>query len=229
MRAVLWYGLRYASRLWSVSELRDMAFDGGLERWLSASSHHQVIVDRAHFALTYAAGVLALDRLTRHEAEKLNEIPEHDGCGCVEAPAGAGKTFVVVLVLGSRGGFFWGQGWAGALLHVLHSELPGHSMFLGAGRRALWQWVMLVGWRMAHWMAWLVLGPVAGLVAGWEAGRTYLWRVCWLLFMAMIGFACCCVRLLPNVAPITPSRYYLPWLALLAAGHAYDVAAFCLL
>ncbi|KOO40685.1 hypothetical protein Ctob_013059 [Chrysochromulina tobinii] len=112
-------------------QLRDLALTGApsiLEKELSSAlldgRRYEVSVDRAQFALSYEESVLSLDKLTVHQKEKLRECygtaesnPLHrllrrsqelfDGTATpsyihVEAPAGAGKTFVALNYLLSR-------------------------------------------------------------------------------------------------------------------------------
>ena len=52
-------------------------------------------VDRVHFARTYEASVLSLNKLTPHQTEKLTQCLSADLVH-LRAPAGAGKTFVAL-------------------------------------------------------------------------------------------------------------------------------------
>lgn len=69
----------------------------------------EVAVDTSHFAEMYDVSVLCLEKLTSHQREKLAECTasEHRRLH-VQAPAGAGKTFVALqymqqVLLGERG------------------------------------------------------------------------------------------------------------------------------
>ena len=91
-------------------QLRDLALTGTLDKKLSTAlldgHRYKVSVDRAQFALLYEESVLSLDKLTKHQREKLRECYGTDGTATpyihVEAPAGAGKTFVALNYLLSR-------------------------------------------------------------------------------------------------------------------------------
>ena len=73
----------------------------------------RVRLDRSRFAQSYEASSFALDKLTRHQLAKLDEIMLRDRVH-LRAPAGAGKTFVALHRI---------------LCHLLDEGSSGHVLF----------------------------------------------------------------------------------------------------
>ena len=101
-------------------ELRDAVLTGTLEQTLSRGQlqgkSYQLSVDRSQFATAYEASVLSMDKLTPHQLLKLQECMKSgkDHYVHLQAPAGAGKTFVAL----------------NRLLELLHSEREARVLFV---------------------------------------------------------------------------------------------------
>ena len=101
-------------------ELRDAVLTGTLEQTLSRGQlqgkSYQLSVDRSQFATAYEASVLSMDKLTPHQLLKLQECMKSgkDHYVHLQAPAGAGKTFVAL----------------NRLLELLHLEREARVLFV---------------------------------------------------------------------------------------------------
>ena len=86
-------------------ELRDAVLTGTLEETLSHTPirmrtqrrkvNVDVSIDHSQFAAVYEGSVLSMDSLTPHQLEKMKECLDADYVH-LQAPAGAGKTFVAL-------------------------------------------------------------------------------------------------------------------------------------
>ena len=56
-------------------------------------------VDHSHFAEIYESSILQLNKLTPHQRERLDMVRQSETDVHIQAPAGAGKTFVAVEFL----------------------------------------------------------------------------------------------------------------------------------
>ena len=96
--------VRIAIDIAFLHELRDTIFDGSLEHKFRNEAlvdrdgdevRVEVTVDQSQFLLMYEKSVLEMDELTKHQKEALAECRKNkDAHLHIEAPAGAGKTFV---------------------------------------------------------------------------------------------------------------------------------------
>eukprot|EP01045_Picozoa_sp_COSAG04_P005671 COSAG04_NODE_266_length_18562_cov_11.848995_10_plen_2111_part_00 len=76
-----------------LDSLRDAPREDGMD---SAGALAAVDVDASHFAERYEEAILQLNKLTPHQREKLDECLVTEGSFHIQAPAGAGKTFVAL-------------------------------------------------------------------------------------------------------------------------------------
>ncbi|CAE7246880.1 VAC8 [Symbiodinium sp. CCMP2592] len=82
----------------TLQKLRNRVLDGELEREINvrlADPRWEVEVSKSHLLQMYDSSLRALDKLTRHQRERLSAIRGSDMVH-LSAPAGAGKTFVAV-------------------------------------------------------------------------------------------------------------------------------------
>ena len=80
----------------TLQKLRNRVLDGELEREINRRlPRWEMEVSKSHFLLMYDSSLRALDKLTLHQRERLNDIKCLDMVH-LSAPAGAGKTFVAV-------------------------------------------------------------------------------------------------------------------------------------
>ena len=82
----------------TLQKLRNRVLDGELEREINehlADPRWEMEVSKSHFLQMYDSSLRALDKLTLHQRERLNDIKCLDMVH-LSAPAGAGKTFVAV-------------------------------------------------------------------------------------------------------------------------------------
>ncbi|CAE7246869.1 PUB12 [Symbiodinium sp. CCMP2592] len=82
----------------TLQKLRNRVLDGELEREINgrlADPRWEVGVSKSQFLRMYDSSLRALDKLTRHQRERLSVIRGSDMVH-LSAPAGAGKTFVAV-------------------------------------------------------------------------------------------------------------------------------------